>query len=63
MQLWCGTALATEWWCYDTSECQGNGRKYLLKLVRGSVVRDCVVSRLVELGLVYVSRSMVVSTY
>ena len=22
-QLWCGSALAHDWWSYDTSNCQG----------------------------------------
>ena len=35
------------------------GRRYLLKLVRTAVVRDCVGARLVTIGHVLRSRSMV----
>ena len=35
------------------------GRRYLLKLVRAAVVRDCVGARLVKIGHVLGSRSMV----
>ena len=38
LELWCETSLMTEWWSYDTSECQGNSKKYLLELARAVAV-------------------------
>ena len=39
------------------------GRMFLLELVRASVVRECVVARLVEQEEVWVSRSLLGSNY
>ena len=38
LELRCETALLTEWWSYDTSECQGNSKKYLMELARAVAV-------------------------